>query len=99
MNKRKKEIKDIMLGIIAGKTKEPVRTFDDLKLRVTKVLHPRDEQSKKAADFAASVELGNTSDEPELSEDDWALFSEVYWDLLLERTITPRLYSSNPDFK
>jgi len=98
MNPRKKEIKDIILRIIAEQSDEPVRSFNHLKTRLTEILHPQDEQAKASALIEASV-FGGSPSEPQLSDDDWAFFSEAYWDLVIERAITPGLNSSNPEFR
>ena len=98
MNTRKKDIKDIILRIIAEQSDQPVRSFNHLKRRVTEALHPQDEPAKASAALAATV-FGRDSDEPQLSEDDRVLFSEIYWDLVIKRVITPDLDSLNRQFE
>ena len=97
MNPRKQEIKDIILRIINEQSGNPVRDFSTLKQRVIEYLHPQSEGAKASAALKASV-LGSEPNEPQLSEEEWALFSEIYWDLVLDRVITPGLNSQNREF-
>ncbi|MEI7940641.1 MAG: hypothetical protein WCK27_28535 [Verrucomicrobiota bacterium] len=97
MKPRKTQIRDIALHIINSPADPPVRSFEGLKLRTVEVLHQPD-QASKGTELADSVMPGRYPREPELREDDLALLSEIYWDLVLDRVITPSMDARNREF-
>jgi hypothetical protein len=97
MNTRKQEIKDIVLRIIEDPAGSPVHSFDGLRRRVIAVLDPQSESARAAEQMRAAT-FNREAHEPDLSEDDWTLLSETYWDLVLERVITPGINSQNREF-
>ena len=89
MDKRKTELRRIVLDIILGR--EAVTydrwQFAHLSAGVAEVLSRR-----------GSVEVFSTSavlHEPRLAEADWQLTQEIFWDLICERVITPGSDSTN----
>jgi hypothetical protein len=83
MNKRKTEIREVILDIISGraKTKYPPTQVGNLLTGVAEVLNRR---AGKAED-SQNVFPHNS----ELEYDDKLLAQEIFWDLIVERIITP----------
>src|ERR1035437_1775832 len=97
MRTRKQKIRDTVIRIINSPTDSTVRSFEGLKLRVIEVLYPPD-QAGNGIDVADSVIPNRYPRDPELHDDDLALLSEMYWDLVLDRVITPHIDSRNREF-
>jgi hypothetical protein len=97
MKTRKQEIRDIVLRIIEDPAGSPVHTFDGLRLRVIAALYPQSESARMSEEMAAAT-FNREPHEIDLSKDDWALLSEVYWDLVLDRVITPGMDAQNREF-
>ena len=97
MNTRKKEIRDIIDRIIDEPAGSPVHSFEGLKVRVIAALNPQSESARASEETAAMV-YSREPHEPDLSPDDWALLSEIYWDLIVDRIITPGLDAQNREF-
>lgn len=81
----KTEIRNIMLDIIAGR--EPIRY----------------EPNQRGYLFSGIVQVADrragrpeSMDDPRLAPDDAVLALEVFWDLILDRIITPGLNDINP---
>jgi hypothetical protein len=83
MNKRKAEIRSVMLDVIAGResTKYDANQLAHLLLGVAEVLQRR---SGKPEDMHNVFPR-----DPELEYEDKLLAQEVFWDLIVERIITP----------
>jgi hypothetical protein len=83
MNTRKAELRGVMLDIIAGRepTKYEVYEMGALIGAVAEVLHRR---TGKSAD-----EHDRYPRSPQLEDEDRLLAQEIFWDLILERIITP----------
>jgi hypothetical protein len=91
MTKRKKEFRKIVLDIIAGREASKYEVY------------------QKDAFFGAVAEVlqrqtGKTPDDhdryprdPRLEHDDKLLVQEIFWDLILERVITPGLDFPNSE--
>ena len=92
MNERKSELRSIVLDIVfkrAGVTYAPSQ-FGHLTAGVAEVLSRNETQQP----YSASV----FQPEARLSEPDWLLVQEVFWDLVSERVLTPGMNSANSDF-
>ena len=91
MEKRKSELRKIVLDIILGReavTHERWQ-FDHLAGGVAEVLARR-----------GSGEVFSTSEvlcESRLQEVDWQFVQEIFWDLICERVITPGFDSANAE--
>jgi hypothetical protein len=83
MKKRKAELRRVVLDIIAGResTKYEVLELGNLKAGVAEVLHRR--TGKSAEDHALYPR------DPQLEDEDKLLIQEIFWDLILERIVTP----------
>lgn len=88
MNPQKQRIRELVLEVVTEKSAAPVRDLSTLRKRVVEALHPTTLQSRQEAE-AKGVLFNISAPEPELSADDDAAFLEVYWDLVVERILTP----------
>jgi hypothetical protein len=91
MDKRKAELRKIVLDIVLGREAVTYERwqFAHLAAGVAEVLSRRN----SAEVFTASGVL----QEPRFEETDWRLVQEIFWDLICERVITPGFDSSNSE--
>ena len=89
MEKRKAELREVVLDIILGKETVTRDRWQVAHLTsgVAEVLSRRGSGEV----FTAEAAL----DEPRLEESDWQLVQEIFWDLICERVITPGFDSAN----
>ena len=91
MKTRKQELREIMIDIISGK--EKVRYTPNqqahLLIGVAEVLIRRGEPPNTSRSF-------HSGNDPELHADDELLAMEIFWDLIIDRIITPGMDKVNP---
>jgi|SRR5579883_2528904 len=90
---RKSELRKIVVDIIFGRESVFFESFQfgHLTAGVAEVLH-----QKTGADTARIFSIGH--DEQRLSEEDWLLVQEIFWDLVFERVINTGSNKDNPAF-
>ena len=91
MSTRKSEIRGIVLDLIAGRERSQygAGSFSGIFSGVAEVIERRKNKPKDS--------FGMFSHPPSLDGDDKLLASEVIWDLLFERVLTPGMDASNLD--
>jgi hypothetical protein len=88
MDARKSELRQIVVDVIFGKEKTSAKSdaYNYLPIAVTEVL------DRRAG--LTNVKLY----ENRLSETDQLLVEEIYWDLIIERVITPTMVHANVEY-
>ena len=87
-----------MLEIITKVSTEHLRSLPALRCSLIAALHPEDPKTRNAEILQAAVS-NQPRIKPDLSDEEHALFSEIYWDLVIERVITPIFDERNLPFE